>query len=389
MASYCECLLYSNESQGETTAGLTNEAQPTIQATTDKGDIYSVISDNSIGGHISHPDSPSAHALPYKVAVFHGSVDTQMPQHTTDAGSALQPCDEVDQDDQQYRENQSSSQRNDENHLYDEVKREAKEKQSNSMVSAVDKETAYHRESNIKGQAADVELFDDVMYSSHPSQNVATVSLRATQQLSIDMVNTEATLRKDSEGRSVAFHTELVKFNTKEDEFDYAQPVVTTGQLVNDEHLYDNADQLTKGQTKKQATLLNQSADIDCDPILHNCQFDDPMYESNPQLLANLQVITTPSSMKVDPTSVDTDVTESQENGLTTQDNPQLLLHHDGEAENYADAPQYSDPTDLESVGNTTDVLDNQDKGEANLASIYNIFDDPTYGVGHTGSNRQ
>ena len=288
-----------------------------------------------------------------------------------------------------------------------------------------------HEERRYGGSVNSSDLFDDIVYGSDPLQNIATKT--ATQPLEEGNIMKNILQLKESEGGNVTSH--IIELTTKQYEYGYAEPVEVTKVKYDGDHLYDSADRLSHRQTSIQVisitnseksnstnggadstkcayhdletpekspdghnmplahlstTVQDTTQTTDCDSALYKCQFDDPIYESNPQLLANLKVITTQSSMTADPFSV---VTESQENGLTTQDNPELLLHHngeaDGDAENYADAPQYSDPTDLESVDNTTGVLDNQDKGDANLASIYDIFDDPTYGAGHTGSNRQ
>ena len=402
------CINCSTGNQGDATVtvGSSIDAHVILQATTEEDDIYSAVSDNSIGDlglHSSCLDNQTPHALPYEVAVFHGqslSDNTQTPQYTTDSKAALQPYDEVDHNkhNQQYRENQTCTQINDEHHMYDEVKHEAKEGQSKSIISAVN-ET---REGNDKESITASELFDDMVY----------------------------------EGRNVTFHA---KSTTNMDEDDYAEPTAPKKQKdqfrFDDEHLYDRADQLSKDQmaaltiisgdnsstngeangTKhiyhslelseteihgrlanpeshnmpillghKSTTLQdNNSRSGDCDPTLYNCQFDDPMYESNPHLGADLKVTATPSSMKADVIN-----SELQEDELTLQGNPELIQNYSGDAKNFADAPQHSDSTDLASEDNFM-IMESQDKADRNVASIYDVFDDPTYGVCHAGSNKK
>lgn len=195
-----------------------------------------------------------------------------------------------------------------------------------------------------------------------------------------------------------------------------------------DEHIYDSADQTSKNRTKSQvipsvpnerankkehvyraieAQESSQEGEVDSkshtlaanvlektiqyesaefSPIQFNqCQFDDLMYEGTIQPRANSQVTTTSSSIKAD-LIMDTDMTELQGKG-----NLELIQNYDGDIENFTDAPKHSDPTDSESMGAATvqDVLDKRDKGNANLSNIYDIFDDPTYGVSRAGSNRE
>lgn len=116
-----------------------------------------------------------------------------------------------------------------------------------------------------------------------------------------------------------------------------------------------------------------QNHSADCSLTQYSCQFDDPTYESNIQLKANPQVTTTLSSMKVG-------LIEVQENGSTIQGNPDFVLNYNGDPENVTNAPQYSDPTVLPPMDNriTTDI---QEKVDGNLSSIYDMFNDPTYGV--------
>ena len=391
----------STENQDDVTATTSlTDALASVQdiaTRSTEDDIYSVVSDHSIddlGLHTSCPDNQTPHALPYEVAVFQGqslSDDTQALQYTTDSKAVLQPYDEVDHNkqNQQYRENQTFPHINDEHHMYDEVKHEAKVGQRKLIMSAVN--DTRERESITAS-----ELFDDMVY----------------------------------EGRNVTLHAMC---NTSMDGYDYAEPTATKKQrdqfrfAIHDEHLYDSVDQLRKGQM---ATLTTNSGDNDningepdgtkhiyhsletgthgrvtnpesynmpigyqsttlqdinsqsgdCDPTLYNCQFDDPMYESNPHPGGDLKVIATPSSMKAD-------VTELQEDELTMQGNPELLINYSGDAENYCntDTPQH---TDLASESNTI-TMESQDKADRNLASIYDMFDDPTYGVCHTGSNKK
>jgi hypothetical protein len=81
-----------NCSTGDATASST-DAQASVQVTRSStdDDIYSVVSDDSIGLHSSRPDNQSSHALPYEVAVFQGqslSDGTQTLQHKTDSKAA-------------------------------------------------------------------------------------------------------------------------------------------------------------------------------------------------------------------------------------------------------------------------------------------------------------
>ena len=403
------------------------DVQATAQITrsTEEDDIYSVVGDtcSSIGDlelHNSCQDFQSIHASPYEVAVFHSQNlpdDVQNLQNMTDPKAALRPHDESDQSkhNQQYREYQSSDQRNDEYHIYDEVNHEAKVKGQNNSIISVANETACHRDGNDKELATDSELFDDMVYSTHPLQTVGTS--RATQLLK---TNSNSISQQNSKGRNV-----YAKSATNMNEDDYAESAAIKkqkGQVrFDDEHLYDSANQLSKSQTAPLTTIsgdndntkFNAEADetkysqespetgsqvnpemptghlsttvqdinsqsADCDPTLYNCQFDDPMYESTPHPGANLKAAATKNSMKAD-------VIEPQEESM--QSNTELVRNYSGDVENYGDAPQHSDPTDLVPMDNHV-TADSQDEADRKLTSIYDMFDDPTYGECHAGSNK-
>ena len=396
----------------------------TIQDITED-DIYnSTVSDNSFGrGNSPCLDAQQAHALPYEIAVFHNqnqAVDTQKPQQDiTDSKSALKSnaSDEVDdKHNQHYRENI-----NDEHHVYDEVQHKLKEEESCSSVKVLPLINDRAKRS-IKESVDDSEPFDDVVYSSRPSQNYDTRG--SARQPNADM-------RNQHSGEGSALSRTSTKLTRKQSEYETPETVATKEQLnCSDEHIYHSADQISQGQTKPQVIPIvsgerinspngaadkkvyvyhtlesqesSQEGEIDpnshalaanvsnksiqyesaeCSSIQYSCQFDDPMYESTIQLQANPQVTISMSSMKAD-LVMDTELHE--------KGNPDVIPNCDGDAENFTDAPQHSDPTDSESMGTATvqDVLDKQDKGNANLASIYDIFDDPTYGVSHAGSNR-
>ena len=412
---YCSI---GNRGDATVTVGSSIDAKATVQSTTEGDDIYSVVSDNSIGDlglHSSCQDNQSTHALPYEVAVFHGQSlpdDAQNLQYATDPKAALKPCDESDQNkhNQRYRENQMSDQTkfNDEHHVYDEVNHETKVKGQNNSIISVANETACHRDGNDKELVTDSELFDDMVYSMHPLQTIGTS--RAAQQIK---TNTDSMSQQNSKGRNV-----YAKSATNMNEDDYAESAAIKkqkGQVrFNDEHLYDSADQLSKSQTATLTTIrgdnnntkFNAEADetkhsqespetgsqvnpemptghlsttvqdinsqsADCDPTLYNCQFDDPMYESTPHSGANLKAAATKNSMKAD-------VIEPQEESM--QSNTELVRNYSGDVESYGDAPQHSDPTDLVPMDNHV-TADSQDEADRKLTSIYDMFDDPTYGV--------
>jgi hypothetical protein len=193
------------------------EAQASVQVTTSSidDDIYSIVSDDdSIGLQSSRPDNQSSHALPYEVAVFEGqslSDSIQILQHKIDSktAAALQPYDEADYSNhnEQHRDGQTCTQVSDEHHMYEEVTHEAKG-QSKPIVSVVS-ET---REGNDKEATTASELFDDMVYD-------------------------------------VTFH---VKSTTNMGEDHTAEPTATKKRKdqprFDDEHVYDSANQLSKGQ---------------------------------------------------------------------------------------------------------------------------------------------
>jgi disulfide oxidoreductase YuzD len=332
------------------TIASSSEIQASLQVTRSSmdDDIYSVVSDDSIGLQNSCPDNQPSHALPYEIAVFQGeslSDGTQTLQHMTDSkiAAALQPYDEMDYNNhnQQHRDSQTCTQMSDKHHMYEEVTHEAKG-QSKSKVSVLS-ET---RGGNDKEANTASELFDDMVYE-------------------------------------VTFHA---KPTTNRDEDHYTEPIAPKKQrdqpIFDDEHVYDSANQLSKGQAATSPTnngnndntnggadgskhtyhSLEQSENRKFSshsiPIGHekiivqetNSQsgdydstlFDDPMYDSHPHPGADLTVIATPNSTK-------SDVTELKDDELSTQGNPELSQNYRGSA-------------DVE-----------------NFPSVYNMFDDPIY----------
>ena len=356
-------------------------------------DIYSVVSGNSNGGvelHNIFSSDQSLHALPYETAVFQGqtlSDNAQMLQDKTDSKVALYPYDQVDHNkhNQEHclREHQMWTQANDEYHMYDEVKHEVKEGQSKS----VENET---RGGNDKEST---KLFDDMVYEE---RNV-TVHAKSTTNMNAD---------------------------------DYAEPTAPKKQKdqprFDDEHLYDSTDHnMSKGQiptvsVESDSTKFKGEADGakhtyrslespetgefaspnnyilighqrtalqdtnkrsgDYDPSVYNCQFDDPMYESNPHPGADLTAIVSPSSTKAE-----SDVIELQDDKSATcmQGKP---LNYSVDAESFVDTPQLSD---VYASKDNHVIMDSQDKADRNLASTYDVFDDATYGVCHAGVNKK
>ena len=320
------------------------EAQASIQVTrsSEDDDAYSVVSDDSFGLHNSHPDNQSAqyHALPYEVAVFQGqsvSDGTQTLQPTTDSkAAALQPYDEVDYSNhnQQHRDSQSCAQISDEHHMYDEVNYEAKGK-NKSIVSEIKDKKATNAS----------ELFDDIVYN---------VTLHAKSTKNVD---------EDHD----------TKLNVPKKQKD--QPTCK----FDDEHVYESADQFSKGQIATPPTSngdkYNKSGEPDgtnfyhslepsengkfsnpdshsmpidhektiaqdsqSGPTLYKCQFDDPMYDSNPHPGVDLAVT---ANQKV----------ELKNNEVVMQ---KSLPNYRGDAE-----------------------------------TLPSIFDDPTYGECHVAPNKQ
>ena len=331
----------------------------------------------------------------YEIAVFHS------PNHTQQE-SVLRQGDEMEGS-EECRGSHNSTHEFDEHHVYDEVKHKAK----------IDNYTAGRTDSE---KTADLELFDDMVHSSHPSHdtNSELDTKLSRTHLEIDIIRNN---HMDVGGG--------IKTSIGQDE--NTEPVVAKKQTeemrCSDEHLYDSADQMDKGQTRKPAALTrigqdnhkctNREADgikhvhqspetgsqvnpemlighlsttvqdinsqsADCDPTLYNCQFDDPMYESTPHSGANLKAAATKNSMKAD-------VIEPQEESM--QSNTELVRNYSGDVESYGDAPQHSDPTDLVPMDNHV-TADSQDEADRKLTSIYDMFDDPTYGECHAGSNK-
>ena len=95
------------------------------------------------------------------------------------------------------------------------------------------------------------------------------------------------------------------------------------------------------------------------------------------QAQVNPQDVTTLSSMKAAAAYLAMDTSETEfclhENG-----NPDFVQNCDGDGENFSDTSQH--PTDSESTDTAMvqNILEKKDKGNTNLTSIYDIFDDPT-----------
>ena len=325
------------------TIASSTEAQASVQVTKSSidDDTNSVVSDDSLGIHNSRPDNQSSHALPYEVAIFHGqsvSDGTQILQPTTDSkAAALQPYDEVDysKHNQQYRDNQTCTQISDKHHMYDEVNYEAKGQSKLVVTETRDKEAT-----------AASELFDDMVYD---------VTLHAKSTKNID---------EDHD-------TELNAPKKQKDQH-----------RLDGEHVYDSADQFSKGQTATpptnngdkdnksreadgtnfyhslepsgngkfsssdnhsmhighQRTIVQDDTNSQSGPTLYKCQFDDPMYDSTPYPGADLTVIANPKA-------------ELKNDELAAQSN---LPNYEGDAE-----------------------------------TLPSMFDDPSYGECHTGPNKQ
>ena len=385
--------------QRETAVDSLKNVQTTTQEPITEDDIYSIVSGDSFEG-VNSPnlDTQQMHALPYEIAVLHDqnqAIDVQNPrENITDSKSALKPGASNDKHSSQYRENQFES---DECHIYDKVQHELQE-QSQSSVKVLPLVNDHAGD--------DSELFDDVVYSSHLSQSYNTK--HSVQQPDAEMRNQQMNVPEGS-----ILPQTLTKLTRERSEYESAETVETKDynkqQSYSDEHIYDSVNQLSQGQMKLQdvqpvtsemfnsltqgkadkkehvcRTLESQESshgeEIDPrshtqanhSPIQYNCQFDDPMYESNIQPKA----ATSQSSIKAG-LVVDTDLIEVQENGSTTQDNPDFALNYDGDPENFTDIPQHIYPTELVPMV----TMDNQDVADRNLTSIYDMFDDPTYGV--------
>jgi disulfide oxidoreductase YuzD len=324
-----------------------SEAQASVHVTRSSidDDIYSVVSDDSIGLQNSRPDNQSSHALPYEIAVFQGqslSDGTQILQHKIDSktAAALQPYDEVDYSNhnEQHRDGQTCTQISDEHYMYEEVTHEAKG-QSKSIVSLVS-ET---REGNDKEATTASELFDDMVYD-------VTFHVKSTTNMGEDhTAEPTATKKRKDQPRFDDEHVydsanQLSKGQTVTPPINNDN---TNGEADGSKHTYHSLEQSENGKFSSHSVPIDHEKTIvqetnsqsgDCDSTL----FDDPMYDSNPQPGADLTVTATPSSTK-------SDVTELKDDELSAQGNPEL-------------------PQNYRGSGNAE-----------NLPSVYDMFDDPTY----------
>ena len=103
----------------------------------------------------------------------------------------------------------------------------------------------------------------------------------------------------------------------------------------------ENDELVVQGNPGHQRTIMQDDTNSlsgDCDPNLYNCQFDDPMYDSNPHPGVDQTVIANPK-------------VELKNDELVVQKN---LPHYRGDAE-----------------------------------TLPSMFDDPTYGECHVGPNKQ
>ena len=404
------CIYCSNGNQGDatvTTASST-EAQVSVQVTTSSidDDVYSDVSDDSFGIHNSHPDNQSSHALPYEVAVFQGqsvSDGTQTLQPITDSkAAALQPYDEVDysKHNQQYRDNQTCTQISDKHHMYDEVNYEAKGQSKLVVTETRDKEAT-----------AASELFDDMVYD-------VTLHAKSTKNVNEDH-DTELTAPKKQKDQPTC------KFD--------------------DEHVYDSADQFSKGQTatpptnngdkeKKrgeadgtnfyhslepsengkfsnpnshsmhvghQRTIVQDDTNNQSGPTLYKCQFDDPMYDSTPHPGADLTVIANPKAeLENDELVVQGNlghqrtIVQDDTNSLAGDSDPTLYNcqfddpMHDSNPHPGADLTVIANPK-VELKNNELAVQGNLPNYGGDAETFPSMFDDPSYGECHAGPNKQ
>ena len=164
-----------------------------------------------------------------------------------------------------------------------------------------------------------------------------------------------------------------------------------------------------RGENKKPNTLTftkrnnisqqssNQSSleASDNDPVMYNCQFDDPVYDSTPKTLHNTYDIT--SSFKS--TTSDAHIERDPESGGETANlqgfderisTTDITKFCDRGAIKYTDAPDYSEPKislqampiDVHSENGNRETNDTDD-------NKYNIFDDPIYGISCATSKTQ
>ena len=289
----------------------------------------------------SYPDNQSSHhALPYEVAVFQGqslSDGTQTLQPMTDSKeTALQQYDEVDYSNhnQQYRDSQPCTQISDEHHMYDEVNYEAKG-QSKSIVSEIKDKKA----------TTASELFDDIVYN-------VTLQAKSTKTVDEDHDTELNAPKKQKDQPTCKFDDEHVYESA--DQFSKGQtatPPTTNGDKDNKSEEADGTNlyhSLEPSENRKFSNPDSHSMPIDhkktiaqdsqSGPTLYKCQFDDPMYDSTPHPGPDLTVIANPK-------------VELKNDEVVVQ---KILPNYRGDAE-----------------------------------TLPSMFDDPTYGECHVGPNKQ
>ena len=343
----------------------------------------------------------SHHALPYEVAVFQGqslSDGTQTLQPMTDSkAAALQPYDEVDYNNhnQQHRDSQPCTQISDEHHMYDEVNYEAKG-QSKSIVSEIKDKKAttaselfddivYNVTLHAKSTKTVDEDHDTELNAPKKQKDQLTCKFNdehvyeSTDQFSKGQTATPPTTNGDKDNkRGEADGTNLYHSLESSENGKFSNP---------DSHSMPIGHEKTIAQ------------DSQSGPTQYKCQFDDPMYDSTPHPGADLTVIANPkagleneSVVQGNPDHQRT-IVQDDTNSLSGDCDPKLYNCQ-------FDDPMYDsnphpgvDPTVIANpkveLKNELVVQENLPNYRGDAETLPSMFDDPTYGECHVGPNKQ
>ena len=327
---------------------------------------------------------------------------TQTLQPMTDSkAAALQPYDEVDYSNhQQYRDSQTCTQISDEHHMYDEVNYKAKG-QSKSVVSETrDKEAAGASELfddmvyDVTFHAKSTKNIDE----DHDTELTAPKKQKDQPTCKLDDEHVYDSTDQFSKGQTATPPTTNGDKDNKSGEangtnFYHSLEPSENGRFSNpDSHSMP---------TGHQRTIVQDDTNSQSGPTLYKCQFDDPMYDSSPHPGADLIVIANPkaelkNNELVVQGNLDHQRTIVQDNTNSLAGDSDPILHncqfddpmYDSNLHPGADLTVIANPK-VELKSNELAVQGNLPNYGGDAETLPSIFDDPTYGECHAGPNKQ